>query len=92
MAILYGLTLHCQSVLKRIRTVCPRQDVSLLFRALRAIAQNPLLPGSGLSFHDPADPKARLYRVSSKFLIFYHVTDQGVVEFTDVWFSTPANP
>jgi hypothetical protein len=92
MAIVYGFTLHCQTALKQIRATCSRQDISLLFRALRAIATNPLLPGSGLSFHDPADPKARLYRVSAKFLIFYHMTDQGTVEFTDVWFSTPSNP
>jgi hypothetical protein len=74
----------------QIRAAYSRQQLAPLFQVLRAIAANPLLPGSGLSHHDPAHPKDRLYRVpaalfSPQFVIFYRVTDDGRVLFTNVW-------
>jgi len=90
MAIVYAFTPHCRAVLQQIRAAYSRQQLAPLFQALRAIAANPLLPGSGLSHHDPAHPKDRLYRVpaalfSLQFVIFYRVTDDGRVLFTSVW-------
>ena len=90
MAIVYDFTPHCRAVLQQIRTAYARQQLTPLFQALRAIAANPLLPGSGLSYHDPTHPTDRLSRVPSalfspSFLIFYRARDDGTVLFTNVW-------
>ncbi|HJY82359.1 MAG TPA: type II toxin-antitoxin system RelE/ParE family toxin [Candidatus Binatia bacterium] len=90
MATGYDFTPHCRAVLQQIRTAYSRQQLAPLFQALRAIAANPLLPGSGLFHHDPTHSNDRLYRVPSAlfspaFIIFYRVTDDGIVLFINVW-------
>jgi hypothetical protein len=90
MATIYAFTPHCHAVLQQIRTTYPRRELTPLFQATRHLAVDPLLPGSGLSYHDPQYPEARFYRVpssrsSSQFTIFYRVADDGIVIFTNVW-------
>jgi hypothetical protein len=94
MANVYAFTPQCLTALKEIRATYPSSRTTLLFRAMRQIADNPRLPGSGLSYHDPQQPDARFYRVPPlnsplKLTIFYRVTAPGIVEFTNVWYSAP---
>jgi hypothetical protein len=77
-------TNHCRSELAKIRAVYTRQEITKLFRAINAIERDPMLPGSGLSYHDPEDLNARMYRIPP-FIIFYSPKSQGVIEFTNVW-------
>ena len=87
MAAPYRILPRCIAALRQIKAIHSRRDYNLLIRTLNRIAANPMLQGSGVSYHDPAHPDARFYRIPQlpKFMVFHRIGDDGMVEFTDVW-------
>lgn len=60
------------------------RDREMLERVLAAIAGDPTLPGRTSSFYDPQSP-SYLYR-SGSVLVHYRVTQDGKVEFLNLFY------
>jgi hypothetical protein len=68
-----------------IESICTPDEIAVLDAALANIAANPQLPGR-IPSRMPADPNIPAYLYNEPpFWIHFHETDDGTIEFINVW-------
>lgn len=80
-------TRHCLTELAEIDAGCPPSERDTLENALALLAVEPGRRGSYPSHYDPEHP-SYLFR-AAPFVIHYHVADDGVVVFLNVFWQRP---